>query len=350
MKWFALACLACATGCPIDIDLGNDRQPDAGFSPTPVTPFEVCPPRAELRSYRITLEPTAVSEPSCWNGGGVPVDHTLAEETFEVLLVQRRTLGVLGMAPQKLGDSPAITVGQAIGGNETRYEWISTHVSPSGLRQTSARFDFDRLDTLETAGVLRLESSWVCPRFTTCVTPSDSRSCTVERRLIASVIQPNASWTAVTTPVLSGARPHLVVIDLGVLSRPEGDCVTPEMPATRELTPNARAIEVWQLAWPLVRAPARTYVFRGAPAVETESDFGPIFQQHVTMRDAGVDARETRTTTAVLNLPCGNEGGRGLELASRYECEGTGCAALEPPEDRGLCSVSVPYATFDLGL
>jgi hypothetical protein len=347
MKRLALIWVAFAAGCGIDIDVGTDLPTDSGLIATPVTPAQ-CPPRAELRSFRITLDPTPLIEPSCWNDGGVPSDYTLAGETFEVLVVQRQTLGVLGMTPQRLGDSPTITVGQAFGGNENSYEWTSTHVSPSGVRGTLARFDFDRLDTRETAGTLRLESAWSCPRFTTCPVPSDGRSCSVERRFVASAIEPNAAWTAVTTPVLAGAKPYLVVIDLGALSRPEGDCVTPEMPATRELTPNARAIEAWQIAWPLVRAPTRTYALRGAPVVEAQSDFGPFSQERVAESDGGVDARETRTTTATLNLPCGNTGGRGLELTSRYECAGSGCASLPLPEDRGTCSVSVPFFTFEL--
>ena len=347
MKWLAVFCLACASGCRMEIDLGSDDPPDSGLIATPVTPGQ-CPPRAELRSYRITVEPTSLGAPSCWNDGGVPVDPTLPAETFEVLIVQRQTLGVLGLSSQRLGDSPVITVGPAMGGSGTRYEWTSVRFSPSGVRTTLARFEFDRLDTQETAGTLRLEASWSCPLFTTCVTPPDARACVLERKFTASAIVPSAEWTALTTPPLAGAKPHLVVIDTGALARPEGDCETPEMPATRELTPNARAIEVWQIAWPLVRAPARTYAVRGAPAVEAPSDFGPLLQPRVSVSDAGVDAKEMRTTSAVLNLPCSNTGGRGIDLSSRYECEGTGCASLTPPEDRGSCSVSVPFSTFEL--
>ena len=278
----------------------------------------------------------------------MPVDPTLPAETFEVLIVQRQTLGVLGLSPQRLGDSPVITVGPAIGGSGTRFEWTSVRFNPTGVRTTLARFAFDRLDTQETAGTLRLEASWSCPLFATCDTPPDARACALERAFTASPIVPSTAWTTVTTPPLAGAKPYLVVIDTGALARSEGDCMTPGMPATRELTPAARAIEVWQIAWPLVRAPVRIYAVRGAPAVEAPSDFGPIVEPRVSVSDAGVDAKETRTTSAVLNVPCSNVGGRGIDLSSDYQCEGTGCASLPPPEDHGSCSVSVPFFTFEL--
>lgn len=327
MRAVALTLLCALTACEIDVDLGNDELVlDAGIPSTPVP--VVCPPRVDVAAYRVTVDPTPLTNPSCWADGGLPPDAGLPLETFDALIVQGSTLGITGLATQQLGDAPAITVGSAFAGNATRFEWTTQSGSLREEIRTQAIFSFDRIDTRETAGTIALSASGL------------GRSCAVIRSFRAVAIDASAAWT-LATPELAGAKPYVAVIDLGSLSRTDATCGAPLV-----RTPTLRAIEVWQIAWPLARIPPRSIALTGAPTVELESDFGPSVQRHVSERDAGVDAKETRSTEAQLVLPCMNAT-PALELSSRYECTGAGCAALTP-DDAGTCAVRIPYSAFAL--
>lgn len=383
MKTKGALLLACLAACEIGVDVGS-RDGAGPFDAGAEEQF--CPAAARLVAFEVRLDAMPLTEPSCWLDGAVPANHTLPEETFEVLVATSTTttfsgaagtgggsgtvtfpvrevvtLGLAGLGPQRLGDAPVIEVGAAM----TGFEWQRTHTTrvrrfAQEERFTTARFEFDRLDLSQSAGQLVLSARWSCLPFGTgCTRPADRQSCSVTRPFVARRLPDvPARWTTPITPEVEGAEPYLVSLDLGALSRAGMTCAPPELVAdVTDSTPTLRALEVWQLATDVIRLPGRRITFPVAPSLELESDFQRDSQSvtpqlHARDRALTGDGLERRSSSALMyGRRCGASFADAgayvreaeLVLESRYDCFGdAGCAAVRSA-DRGTCRVVLPW-------
>ncbi|MDP1829051.1 MAG: hypothetical protein Q8L48_37660 [Archangium sp.] len=337
-----------------------------------------CGGASRLKAYRLTLAAAFVDAPTCWGDGGVPQDAgVLTEQTFEVLVAtkdEQATLGVSGLGAQPLGHVAVVRVGEGVGGTGTRFPWteITSLRGPAlddaiEVRTVEAIFEFDRFDTAQTAGTLTLTSRWQCmlgppPRNASCgAPPPDVSGCSVVKTFTAEAIPLPDHWTTPAEP-LDGGRTFLVSLDLGAMSRLETRCGIAGQPLpTSTLTPNLRALEVWQMTPELVRAVPRSYQLGDAPLIEVGSDFGqpPANTQTRTVETSPAsDLKETRTTSATLAPrvcgffvdDAGVSGDAVLALSSSFDCTGTGCPldSLGNPA-RSFCQLDLPWFAIEFG-
>ncbi len=331
-----------------------------------------------LRPYRVTLSETEVADPGCWIGRVVPPNHSLPEETFEVLIASlsapyaRSTLGVAGLSPQPLGDLGVVTVGEGVAG-EDGFAWTQQDSvrgpavdDPVETRTTQATFEFDRFDTVQTAGTLTLSAQYSCaagaaPRNAPCPpSPPEDGGCTAVRTFIAVPISLPERWSTPTTPLLDGASQFLVSLDLGSMSSDRTHCGIIGQPVqTTRLTPRLRALEVWQATSSMVRVVPRKYQLGDAPLIKVFSDFpAPPDNTQSTSETTypASDIKEVRITNATLPGTCGRPTftgileGQALQLESSYDCTGAGCALDQNGNPvRAYCELELPWFSIQFG-
>ncbi len=364
-------------GCAIPVNVGAFGGEGVPPLVMPGVPLEPCGEPGRATAYRITLAATPVDAPTCWSDGGVPLEHTLRAQTFEVLVVTKgaqATLGVAGLAAQPLGDVAQVRVGEGVAGAGTSFPWRAITRTPgpaqddaTEVRTVEALFEFDRFDTAQTAGTLTLTSRWQCelggpPRSALCgAPPADASGCSVVRTFTAEPIARDP-WLAPATAPLDGGRTFLVSLDLGAMSRLDTRCGIAGQPTpTTTLTPNLRALEVWQATAELVRVVPRSYQLGDAPLIEVTSDFGPPpdnTQTRTVETSPASDVKERRTTSATLAprvcgfFPdAGTSGDTVLTLSSSFDCTGPGCAldSLGNPA-RTFCQLDLPWFAIEFGV
>ena len=380
-------CWLLLAGCTIPVNVGSLASGFGGGGGGGVSGVD-CTEPGTRRAYRVTLAETAVDDPNCWDGGVVPADHLLPAQTFDIVVASTTvfygtfsvspaplktelTLGLDGLPAQQLGNAPEIIIGEGIGGEGTRFDWTRVRRSRATVmddatetRSTFARFDFDRFDTAQTAGTLALSSSFSCtpgppPRNAPCGAPRDTEKCEVIRTFVATPSTLAARWFVPTTPTLEGSTTYLVSLDLGAISRPDMRCVVTRPPTllVEELTPNLRALEVWQANASTVRVPPRSYQLGEAPRLDLESDFSAPPNEVQVQELTGlpvVDARELTTTRAGLpGRICGffpdgayYRSPELLELESASDCTGSACPG--GAIDRTFCQVAIEYFAIEL--
>ena len=379
-RWWSLAIVFLLAGGAIPVNVGaftgEGIVTGNGTGGGTGVLLEPCCGAGRLKAYRVTLAAAFVDAPTCWReDGGVPGDAgVLPAQTFEVLVAtkdEQATLGVFGLAAQPLGDVAQVRVGEGVGGTGTRFPWteVTSTRGPAlddaiEVRTVEAVFEFDRFDTAQTAGTLTLTSRWQCllgapPRNASCgALPPDASGCSAVRTFTAEPIAVPDRWTTPAAP-LDGGRTFLVSLDLGAMSRLDTRCGIAGQPtATSTLTPNLRALEVWQATPELVRAVPRSYQLGDAPPIEVASDFGqpPDNTQTRTVETSPAsDVKETRTTSATLAprvcgfFPdAGTSGDAVLLLTSSFDCAGTGCAldSLGNPA-RSYCQLDLPWFAIE---
>ena len=124
-----------------------------------------------------------------------------------------------------------------------------------------------------------------------------------------------------------------------------------------ELTPNLRALEVWQATPETVRTPPRSYQLGEAPRLVVDTDFHAPPNNVQTRQYPGApvaDANELITTSAGLpGRICGffPDGAiyrslELLELESASDCTGSACPG--GAIDRTFCEVAMEYFEIEL--
>ena len=370
-----------AVACDIPVNVGS-RVAAPAPGPTGAGGGSATCDEGKLSAWRVTLDATSVADPTCWNGG-LPADPKLPEETFEVLVMSSQaqlTFAVAGLSPQRLGHAPVITVGEAMSGGATSFDWeenIFEFGGPSGLFQitdTHAVFGFDRLDTLQTAGSLflasRRQSCWFDGDAGCAFRPDagcdslrdagcDPPQCALVRTFTATQRDVSSAWTTLKTEPLDGARKYLVSLDTGIEANSSSWCSGGQTLQARTVSrPTLRTLEVWQATESVVRVPRHTWNFGEARAIEVASDFlAPPGNAQLRQweADPAPDAHETRTTLAKLEPnPCGffrtspsSRPGPVLQLESSYECVGAGCASARGAE-AGTCRVEMPWFAIEV--
>lgn len=367
--------LLCAlASCAFEVKLGSSPPPVGGGGGGGFLGSTCSAP--QLFAYEVTLEPTPIP-PSCWFDGGTQV--TLAEERFTAVFLHApistfatgptstQTLALVGLGPQLMGNAAPVKLGEAVGGNDTVFDWDDTLIqwqptgTASNVLNTRAQFVFDRLDTTLTAGTVHLRSQWTCVPDGDggCPPPlSFVPSCEFDRRFLAQRTDVPAGWVAEPAELIPGAQQVIASLDTGALEETGTFCWgSPGRWLIERHVPAMRRIERWQFepTTGTLHVPRRTLILGDAPAIT----YGPTLslllnpQARVELTTQP-DAEEQRVTRLVVNssdctfgITSSSFSRPSIGFESQWRCRGSGCTTVAGT-DHGWCAGSFEFFTIPL--